>query len=290
LRFIPDLPISLHSSPMCGIAGFIDFNRNGNLDLLKQMSDTILHRGPDDSGQELFDTSSANIGLGFRRLSIIELSALGHQPMKFEEEGLTVIFNGEIYNYQEIRKELEAHGYSFKSHSDTEVILKSYARWGVNCVDRFIGMFAIALYDEKKSKVILFRDRAGVKPLFWYHADNLILFGSELKTFHAYPQFKKQINYSALSLYFQRGYISAPHTIFENTFKLLPGHYLEIDLKSKKLTEQKYWDVVDCYNQPKLDISYEEAKKETERLMLSAFQYRMIADVPVGVFLSGGYD
>jgi len=151
-------------------------------------------------------------------------------------------------------------------------------------------MFAIALYDAKKSKVILFRDRAGVKPVFWYHADNLLLFGSELKIFHAHPQFKKQINYSALSLYFQRGYISAPHTIFENTYKLLPGHTLEIDLQTKKVTAQKYWDVVDCYNQPKLDISYEEAKKETERLMLSAFQYRMIADVPVGVFLSGGYD
>ncbi len=275
---------------MCGIAGFIDFNRNGNLDLLKKMSDTILHRGPDDSGHELFDTGSAQVGLGFRRLSIIELSALGHQPMKFEEEGLTVIFNGEIYNYQEIRKELEGHGYTFKSHSDTEVILKSYAKWGEKCVERFIGMFAIALYDAQKAKVILFRDRAGVKPLFYYHSNDLLLFGSELKIFHAHPQFKKQISYSALSLYFQRGYISAPHTIFENTYKLDPGHILEIDLQTKDVADWKYWDVVDCYNEPKLDISYAEAKKETERLMLSAFQYRMIADVPVGVFLSGGYD
>ena len=275
---------------MCGIAGFIDFNRNGNLDLLKKMSDTILHRGPDDSGHELFDTGSAQVGLGFRRLSIIELSALGHQPMKFEEEGLTVIFNGEIYNYQEIRKELEGYGYTFKSQSDTEVILKSYAKWGEKCVERFIGMFAIALYDAKKTKVVFFRDRAGVKPLFYYRSGDLLLFGSELKIFHAHPQFKKQINYSALSLYFQRGYISAPHTIFENTYKLEPGHILEIDLQTKDVADWKYWDVVDCYNEPKLDISYEEAKKETERLMLSAFQYRMIADVPVGVFLSGGYD
>lgn len=275
---------------MCGIAGFIDFNKNGNLDLLKKMSDTILHRGPDDSGHELFNTPQAQIGLGFRRLSIIELSALGHQPMQFEEAGLTIIFNGEIYNFKELRKELEQNGYNFKSHSDTEVILKSYAHWGTKCVERFIGMFAIALYDSKNSKVILFRDRAGVKPLFFYHENNLLLFGSELKIFHAHPHFKKQINYSALSLYFQRGYISAPHTIFENTFKLLPGHFLEIDLNTKKVAAQKYWDVTDCYNQPKLDISFAEAKQETEKLLLSAFQYRMIADVPVGVFLSGGYD
>lgn len=275
---------------MCGIAGFIDFNKRGSEELLQQMSNCIIHRGPDDSGYEFFDTTNAQIGFGFRRLSIIELSALGHQPMKFEEAELTIIFNGEIYNYREIRKELEQKGYSFKSHSDTEVILKAYAAWGEKCVDRFIGMFAIAIYDAKKEQVILMRDRAGVKPLFYYHHNNLLLFGSELKIFHAHPQFKKQVNYSALSLYFQRGYISAPHTIFENTFKLLPGHLFVVDLKTKHTAEKKYWDVIDCYNAPKLDISFQEAKKETERLMLSAFQYRMIADVPVGVFLSGGYD
>ncbi len=275
---------------MCGIAGFVDFDKRGSVDLLRQMSNTILHRGPDDSGHELFETPTAQVGLGFRRLSIIELSALGHQPMKFEEAGLTIIFNGEIYNYQEIRKELEAAGYSFKSHSDTEVILKSYAKWGADCVNRFIGMFAIAIYDGNKQKVILIRDRAGVKPLFYYQGNNLLLFGSELKIFHAHPQFEKKIDYSALSLYFQRGYISAPHTIFENTYKLLPGHLFEIDLSNQQTTTKKYWDVTDCYNAPKLNISYQEAKEETERLMLSAFQYRMIADVPVGVFLSGGYD
>lgn len=275
---------------MCGIAGYIDFSKNGSLEQLQKMAGCIQHRGPDDSGYELFDTPAAHIGLGFRRLSIIELSPLGHQPMKFEEAGLTVIFNGEIYNYREIRAELEAAGFTFKSNSDTEVILKSYAHWGVKCVDRFIGMFAIAMYDSKNEKLVLFRDRAGVKPVFYYQKGSLVLFGSELKIFFEHPRFEKSINYNALSLYFQRGYISAPHTIFQNTFKLLPGHFLEIDLKTEKASLQKYWDVVDCYNQPKLSISYEEAKEETERLMLSAFQYRMVADVPVGVFLSGGYD
>ncbi|MFN8287671.1 MAG: asparagine synthase (glutamine-hydrolyzing) [Chitinophagales bacterium] len=275
---------------MCGIAGYIDFSKNGSLEQLQRMAGCIQHRGPDDSGYELFDTPAAHIGLGFRRLSIIELSPLGHQPMRFEEAGLTVIFNGEIYNYREIRAELEQAGFTFKSNSDTEVILKSYAHWGVKCVDRFIGMFAIAMYDSKNEKLVLFRDRAGVKPVFYYQKGSLVLFGSELKIFFEHPRFEKSINFNALSLYFQRGYISAPHTIFQNTYKLLPGHYLEVDLKTEKTSLQKYWDVVDCYNQPKLNISYEEAKEETERLMLSAFQYRMVADVPVGVFLSGGYD
>jgi asparagine synthase (glutamine-hydrolysing) len=275
---------------MCGIAGFIQFKGKASIETVKAMADAVSHRGPDDSGYELCTSAFATVGFGFRRLSIIDLSPLGHQPMHFDEAGLTIIFNGEIYNYREIKKELEGFGYRFKSGSDTEVILKSYDKWGAKCVDRFIGMFAFAIYDSKNEKVILFRDRAGVKPLLYYKNNDVILFGSELKSFFVHPAFEKKINYSALSLYFQRGYISAPHTIFENTYKLLPGHLLEIDLKSQRSAEKKYWDVYDCYNQPKLNISYEEAKEETERLMLSAFQYRMIADVPVGVFLSGGYD
>ncbi len=254
------------------------------------MTDTIVHRGPDDSGQMLYPSPNAQIGLGFRRLAIIELSALGHQPMEFEEAGLSIIFNGEVYNYKEIRKELEALGYTFRSQSDTEVILKSYAQWGTDCVLRFIGMFAIAIYDRKKNKVVLFRDRAGVKPLFYSLHSTKILFGSELKVLLADKSFKKDIDFSALALYFQRGYISAPHTIFKNTYKLLPGHFLTVDLHTQQTLLQKYWDVTDVYNQPKLDIGYDEAKSEMEKLMQSAFQYRMVADVPVGIFLSGGYD
>ncbi|HWB61920.1 MAG TPA: asparagine synthase (glutamine-hydrolyzing) [Chitinophagales bacterium] len=275
---------------MCGIAGFIDFNKNTGKDVLVRMADSLLHRGPDDSGYEMPASPHAAIGFGFRRLAIIDLSPLGHQPMKFEEAGLTITFNGEIYNYREIRKELEGLGYTFKSGSDTEVILKSYHKWGATCVERFIGMFAIAINDEKNEKVVLFRDRAGVKPLYWYQQNNLLLWGSELKALIQHPGFKKELDYNALSLYFQRGYISAPYSIFKNTRKLLPGHLLEIDLKAQKATEKKYWDVIDCYNQPKLNTSYEDARNEMEKLMVSAFQYRMVADVPVGVFLSGGYD
>ena len=275
---------------MCGITGFIDFKKNSDAESLSLMTASIIRRGPDDLGNEFFTPRHANIGFGFRRLSIIDLSPLGHQPMQFAEKGLTIVFNGEIYNYREIKKDLEAAGYTFRSGSDTEVILKSYDRWGTDCVERFIGMFAIAIYDSQKEKVTLFRDRAGVKPLFWYHRDGLILFGSELKTLIAHKAFRKEINFDALSLYFQRGYISAPYTIFRDTHKLLPGHFLEIDLKNQSISEKKYWDVVDAYNAPKSILSYEEATEETESLMLSAFQYRMIADVPVGVFLSGGYD
>ena len=275
---------------MCGIAGFIDFNKRSDIECLKKMTTAVIHRGPDDSGYELFETPKGNVGFGFRRLSIIDLSPLGHQPMRFEEAGLTIIFNGEVYNYAELRTELQGLGYQFKSGSDTEVILKGYHAWGTACVTRFIGMFAIAIYDEQKEQVVIFRDRAGVKPLFWHFNKGLFLFGSELKSFHQHSGFEKKIDFNALSHYFQRGYISAPYTIFENTHKLLPGHFLTINLKTQAVTPTKYWDVTDCYNQPKLSIGYEEAKEEVERLMISAFKYRMIADVPVGVFLSGGYD
>lgn len=275
---------------MCGITGFIDFRKTSDASILGRMTDTIIHRGPDDSGNEFYASSDAHIGLGFRRLSIIDLSTAGHQPMHFAEKGLSIVFNGEIYNYREIREELKQAGYIFQSQSDTEVILKSYDHWGIACVKKFIGMFAIALHDRPHNKTIFIRDRAGVKPLYWYFKDGLFLFGSELKTLHAHSGFWKELNTDALSLFFQRGYISAPYTIFCNTYKLLPGHYLEVDLKNQSHQVHKYWDVADAYNAPKSDLSYEEAKAGLEDLMLSAFQYRMIADVPVGVFLSGGYD
>lgn len=254
------------------------------------MADTLNHRGPDDSGYELFEEKNFQAGLGFRRLSIIDLSALGHQPMFSEDKNLAIIFNGEIYNYREIRQELEKHGCRFKSHSDTEVILQSFKKWGKDCVRKFIGMFAFAIYDKINGKIFLFRDRPGVKPLFYYWKEGLFLFSSELKAFHRHPAFKKEIDFDALSLFFSHGYISAPYSIFKNTHKLIPGHILTLDLKSRSIITEKYWDVNDYYNRPRLKISFNEAMEETEKVLTSAFQYRMIADVPVGVFLSGGYD
>jgi len=273
---------------MCGIAGFIDFKKQSSEGLLRQMTDAMRHRGPDDAGYEVYETAQAAVGFGQRRLSILDLSPLGHQPMHYKD--FIVDFNGEIYNFKEIRKELEEKGYSFVSWSDTEVILKGYECWGLDVVHKFIGMFAIALFDKQKNKVIFFRDRAGVKPLYYFWKDELFLFASELKAFYQHPRFEKNIDVNSLALFLQYSYIPAPHTIFHNTFKLLPGHYLILDLNTKEREVKKYWDVFDAYNKPKISITDEDAIDETDRLLKKAYEYRMVADVPVGIFLSGGYD
>jgi len=273
---------------MCGIAGFCDFTKKSDKQLLKNMTDVLYHRGPDDSGYSFYSLNKCNIGLGHRRLSILDLSTHGHQPMKFDN--LEMVYNGEVYNFKEIRNELEKYGYNFESNSDTEVILKAYHKWGINAVDKFNGMFAIAIYDKKNEKLILIRDRAGVKPLYYYFKDGLFMFASELKSFHQNPYFKKDIDINILGQYLQYGYILEPYSIFKHTHKLKAGHYLELKIENGEWKIKKYWDVADYYKKPKLDISDDEAIKETEKLLKSAFEYRMVSDVPVGVFLSGGYD
>ena len=273
---------------MCGIAGFVDFRKSTSIDLLRSMTDAMVHRGPDDAGYEVYDAPEGEIGFGQRRLSILDLSPLGHQPMHFGD--LIVNFNGEIYNFKEIRKELEGKGYTFQSWSDTEVILKGYDCWGIDVVQRFIGMFALALYDRAKGQVILLRDRAGVKPLYYFHTPELLLFGSELKALYPHPGFERHIDVNSLALFLQYSYIPAPHSIFRDTYKLLPGHYLTLELRSRRAEIRKYWDVIDYYNEPCLELSDEEAIEHTDRLLKNAYEYRMVADVPVGLFLSGGYD
>lgn len=273
---------------MCGITGFIDFNKKSSKEELIDMIDSLHHRGPNDEGYSFYKTKYANIGLGHKRLSILDLTRHGHQPMLYKD--LVIVYNGEVYNFNEIKIELIILGYDFESDSDTEVILKAYHQWGIKAVDKFNGMFAICIYDKSNYKLILIRDRAGVKPLYWYTKNNLIMFSSELKSFHQNSNFIKIIDKNALSLYLQFSYIPQPYTIFQDTYKLKAGHYLEIDLKARTSVEFKYWDVIDFYNKPKLDISETEAIDKTEALFKSAFEYRMISDVPVGVFLSGGYD
>lgn len=279
---------------MCGISGFIDFKKLSTTESLVEMTNTLFHRGPDGSGTELIQTEHATIGLGHRRLSIIDLSEFGKQPMKFHE--YSICFNGEVYNYQEIKKELIELGHDFIGNSDTEVILHSYAQWGVNCLNRFIGMFAFIIFNEKTQKVFCVRDRAGVKPFFYYFDQDLFLFSSELKAFNKHPRFKKTLNKSAVSAFMQYGNVPTPYCIFENCWKLKPGHYIEFSLDSKNEinlspdNQQKYWSVYDAYNKPKNSINFDEAKTQTEQVLTSACNYRMVADVPVGVFLSGGYD
>jgi len=273
---------------MCGIAGFIDFHKKSTKSNIQSMIEPLNHRGPDGEGVSLFKSKNAIIGFGHKRLSIIDLSQAGKQPMALNH--LHITYNGEIYNYQEIKNELLELGHHFNGESDTEMILHAYSEWGIKAVERFIGMFAIALFDEKKQEVVFIRDRAGVKPLFYYQKNDLILFSSELKSFHEHPEFEKKLDLNAVAAYMQYGNVPTPHCIFKNCGKIKPGHYLKINLENKSPQEIQYWNVYDFYNQPKLNLSFPEAKIQTKELLKSAFNYRMVADVPVGVFLSGGYD
>lgn len=273
---------------MCGLTGFIDFNKKSNDVILKKMTDTLQHRGPDADGYSFTTTSNAQVAFGHRRLSIIDLSEGGAQPKSFD--GLHIIFNGEIYNYQEVKDELISLGHSFNSHSDTEVILHSIRQWGIKGIDKWKGMFTIILFDEKNGEIICIRDRAGVKPLYYFWDNGLFIFASELKAIMAHPQFPKKIAPDSVASFLQYGYVPSPHCIFQQTFKLSSGHYLKLNLETRKIKIEQYWNVYDYYNRPKLDISLADAIEETEKILEKAFQYRMVADVPVGVFLSGGFD
>ncbi|XOV68984.1 MAG: asparagine synthase (glutamine-hydrolyzing) [Fluviicola sp.] len=273
---------------MCAIAGFIDFTKSSERKHIVSMTDTMHHRGPDGSDYQFIETSEARIGLGHRRLSIIDLSEHGTQPMQLEN--LWITFNGEIYNFQEIKVELQELGHHFTGGSDTEMILHAYQEWGIECVHKFIGMFAIVLVDLSKNEVYLLRDRPGVKPLFVYWNKGLLLYASELKAFHEHPAFEKAINKDAVSAFLQYGNVPSPHCIFENCFKVKPGHYHVLNLENKSISQTQYWNVYDHYNAPKSKVDYDTAKLEVKSLLQSAFNYRMVADVPVGVFLSGGFD
>jgi asparagine synthase (glutamine-hydrolysing) len=274
---------------MCGITGYWAFT-NAQDNLPKNLSiavDKLRHRGPDDSG--LWFNDSENVGLGHTRLSIIDLSEHASQPMISLDGRYVLVFNGEIYNYKEIRKELEQKGHRFRGSGDTEVILSAYAEWGKECVSRFIGMFAFAIWDKKKQQLSLCRDRIGIKPLYYSWKNKIFCFGSELKALNEYHHIGKEINLDALAEYFQYGYISAPRSIYNNVHKLLPGCWLELDLNEKVMIKQ-YWSVHDAIDKGQLKGSEDEFAEELEELLIDAFKYRMVSDVPVGVFLSGGID
>ena len=273
---------------MCGIAGFIDFNRNSSADILQKCTDTLLHRGPDGGGYEFLENDFCQVGLGHRRLSIIDLSTSASQPMWYKN--FCIIFNGEIYNYAEIKSTLRHSGHTFTTHSDTEVILHAWEQWGTKMLEQFIGMFAFVIYDKAAHKLFACRDRAGVKPFNYYWKDGLFLFGSELKALVKHPAFKKEIDLDAAAAFMQFGYVPTPHCIFEHTYKLKPGYFLQLDIPNRLVDTQQYWNVYDAYNKPTIKISLPDAIEETEKLLTNAFQYRMVSDVPVGVFLSGGYD
>ncbi|MFN7662613.1 MAG: asparagine synthase (glutamine-hydrolyzing) [Alphaproteobacteria bacterium] len=274
---------------MCGIAGFIRKEKADSL-LLKKMGEALKYRGPDDAGEFLEPYNNDYlVGLSHRRLSIIDLSPLGHQPMFSQDQRIVLIFNGEIYNFQSIRSTLETKGYSFKSHSDTEVLISAYQEWGIDFVHLLNGMFSIALYDRKTKDFYLIRDRMGVKPLYYFQDAGGLIFGSELKALMVHPVFQKKLNKHALSLFLCHGYIVAPHTIFEHTYKLMPGTYLHF--KDGIINHHTYWSLEEKFKQRQIvDIPEEEWVDNIESFLLDSIKKRLISDVPVGCFLSGGVD
>lgn len=273
---------------MCGIAGLIDFKKKSSLEILQESTNSMAHRGPDGNGFEFIELQDCQVGLGHRRLSIIDLSNAASQPMW--HKNYCIIFNGEIYNYREIKEVLLSKGHVFTTHSDTEMILHAWEEWKHDMVHHFIGMFAFVIFDKEKQVLTAFRDRAGVKPFIYYWDNELFLFGSEMKALMSHPAFPKKINNDAVAAFFQFGYVPTPHSIFDQTKKLNAGHWLEVDIQTRSLRIQQYWTVYEAYNKPRIDISLSDAIEETEKLLTNAFQYRMVSDVPVGVFLSGGYD
>ncbi len=273
---------------MCGICGFVS-RQQLTLENLKKMNDTMYHRGPDDSGEEIFPMKKGyQIGMAQRRLSIQDLSPLGHQPMHSADGRISVVFNGEIYNFQELKKELK--GYPFRSSCDTEVIIAAYLQWGIGCVERLNGMFAICLYDRETEDVFLIRDRIGKKPLYYETENGNLIFGSELKPLMAREGFSMEIRKEILSRYLFQQYINGPESIFENVFKLEPGSILRFH--HGEISTWKYWDVKKVYHAMQEDpvSDYGQAKAELRALLKKAVASRMIADVPLGAFLSGGYD
>ncbi len=273
---------------MCGICGFMS-RRTITKEQLTAMNDTMYHRGPNDSGAEIYEAADGyRVGMAQRRLSILDLSPLGHQPMHAGDGRVTVVFNGEIYNFQELKEELS--DYSFRSTCDTEVILAAYLKWGIDCIKRLNGMFAIALYDRKLQTLFLARDRIGKKPLYYWIENGNLVFGSECKPLMACPGFSKKIRLDILPRYLYQQYINAPESIFEDVYKVEPGTILTF--QGGCVTTEKYWDVADVYARMSKDPvkDYAQAKQELKEKLQKATAKRMIADVPLGAFLSGGYD
>jgi len=281
---------------MCGIVGF--FTPKPPLDsaeVLRRMSQAIAHRGPDAQGQWL--DPAHGVALAHRRLAIVDLTEEGRQPMRSASGRYTIVFNGEIYNFLRIRAELENLGHRFRGHSDTEVMLAAFEQWTLgSSLDRFIGMFAFALWDSAKGELTLARDRLGKKPLYYAMIDGGLTFGSELKALRAYPRFAANVDRSALTLFLRHSYIPTPQTIYDGVSKLEPGHFARFAMRGRSVIElerQCYWNAVEVQASAaanRAPVSSDEATGQLDALLRDAVQLRMIADVPLGAFLSGGID
>jgi len=289
---------------MCGICGEIDFNKGVKIGPIQRMCKLLTHRGPDDEGmvfikdshylemKKPFELPSGQdgfeVGLGHRRLSIIDLSAAGHQPMCNENGKIWIVFNGEIYNFQEARETFEKNGHSFKSKSDTEVILHAYEEWGVECLNHFRGMFAFAIWDSNLQRLFLARDRLGKKPLVYFHQNGHFAFASEIKALLQVPGVERRVNINALHHYLTYQYVPSPETIFEGIKKLPPAHYLLYD-RAGNLKIERYWKLnFNSSHQTHTDLQELEDRIRAE--LEESVKLRMISDVPLGAFLSGGVD
>ncbi len=269
---------------MCGIAGF--WQDSINPSQINSMLETIKHRGPDSNGQ--WADKPHHLVLGQQRLAIIDLSPGGHQPMLSDGGRVAITFNGEIYNYQQIRQELELCGIHFRSHSDTEVLLRGYIHWGTEILDKLVGMFAFAIWDSAKEELFLARDRAGEKPLYYAQAGQKFAFASEIQALTTLDWVNSSIDQDALSLYLSFQAVPAPYSIYKGIKKLPPAHAMIVSKKETK--SWRYWDPVKFISQAQLDISAEDASEQLEALLKEAVRGQMIADVPLGAFLSGGID
>ena len=268
---------------MCGIAGVYHFQNSRRVkekELVK-MRDTLVHRGPDDAGT--FISEDERVGLGTRRLKILDLSPKGHMPMK--RKGAAITYNGEIYNFQEIKRDLEKKGYSFESSGDTEVILNSYLEYGPEAVNKLNGMFAFAIWDEEKKILLAARDHVGIKPFYYAVQNGTFFFGSEIKAILAHPDFKKELNEEGVSYYLTFSSTPSPHTMFRDVKKLPPAHYLII--RNGKIEEREYWNPVRPGEKAESEEFY---VSKIQELLRDSIKSQMVSDVPFGCFLSGGID
>ncbi|WP_299113607.1 asparagine synthase (glutamine-hydrolyzing) [uncultured Winogradskyella sp.] len=274
---------------MCGINGIITKtkrSKNEISSILNGMNNLIIHRGPDEDGLFAEENDTFSVGMGMRRLSIIDLSS-GQQPIFSDDKQIVIVFNGEIYNYRSIKAKLEAEGVSFKTSSDTEVILKAYEKYGVESFQWLDGMYGFSIYDKTKNKLFIARDFFGEKPLYYTHTGKEFIWASELKSIINTIDFTPNISKKGLNLYFRLTYIPAPHTIYENIYKLEANHYIEYNLASNQTTIHK----INAEPKPKtIDISFDDAKAKTKELVYNSVDSRSIADVGLGTFLSGGVD
>jgi asparagine synthase (glutamine-hydrolysing) len=270
---------------MCGIAGLIHLNGEPvSPVILKKMTDAIAHRGPDGEGQWI----EGNVGIGHRRLAIIDLSPAGHQPMITADHRYVLSYNGEIYNYREIRTELEALGHWFRSQTDTEVVLNALAHWGPDALLKFNGMFALALWDRKEKTLLLARDRYGIKPLYYARQGQCFAFGSEQKAITAQPSFKRELNKKSLLEYFTFQNIFTDQTLLEDVYLLPAGHYAKLHLATGKWIQHQYWDY--CFREPDHQADKQEYVEELDRLFKQAVNRQLVSDVELGAYLSGGMD